>query len=196
MDLPFGKGQRWSNENGFLNEVISGWQVNTIVSVMSGTPIVITQGNAFNLNASGSGQIPDQVLPEVKIFKDNLKGVAPNAGLGANYQYFDRTAYAAVNICTVINPPNCTVILPQRFGNIGRNNIIGPGYFNVDLGVFKTISITERVKMQLRGEALNLFNHPNFGNPNGDVTNSSFGYVTGTIGIGERNLRFAARLSF
>jgi len=96
----------------------------------------------------------------------------------------------------VINPPNCTVILPQRFGNIGRNNIIGPGYFNVDLGVFKTISITERVKMQLRGEALNLFNHPNFGNPNGDVTNSSFGYVTGTIGIGERNLRFAARLSF
>src|SRR6185369_5018017 len=189
MDLPFGKGQRWSNENGFLNEVISGWQVNTIVSVMSGTPIVITQGNAFNLNASGSGQIPDQVLPEVKIFKDNLKGAAPNAGLGANYQYFDRAAYAAVNICTVINPPNCTVILPQRFGNIGRNNIIGPGYFNVDLGVFKTISITERVKMQLRGEALNLFNHPNFGNPNGDVTNSSFGYVTGTIGIGERNLR-------
>ena len=195
MDLPFGKGQRWSNENGFVNEVISGWQVNTIVSVMSGTPIVITQGSGFNLNAAGSGQIPDQVLPEVKIFSNNLKGAAPNASLGANYQYFDRSAYAAINICTVISS-TCTAILPQRFGNIGRNNIIGPGFFNVDLGVFKTISITERVKMQLRGEALNLFNHPNFGNPNGDVTNGNFGYITGTIGIGERNLRFAARLSF
>jgi len=195
MDLPFGKGQRWSNENGFVNEVISGWQVNTIVSVMSGTPIVITQGSGFNLNAAGSGQIPDQVLPEVKIFSNNLKGAAPNASLGANYQYFDRSAYAAINICTVISS-TCTAILPQRFGNIGRNNIIGPGFFNVDLGVFKTISITERVKMQLRGEALNLFNHPNFGNPSGDVTNGNFGYITGTIGIGERNLRFAARLSF
>jgi len=176
-DLPFGKGQRWSNDNGFVNELIGGWQVNTIISVMSGTPIVITQGNAFNLNAGGSGQIPDQIRSTVDI----------PGGIGVGNPWFDRTAYAVVNI------PNGQ---PQRFGNMGRNNIIGPSFFNVDLGIFKTISISERVKLQLRGEALNALNHPNYGNPQGDITNPNFGYITGTIGIGERNMRFAARLSF
>jgi hypothetical protein len=176
-DLPFGKGQRYSSDNGFVNELIGGWQVNSIISLMSGTPIVITQGNAFNLNAGGSGQIPDQLLPTVNIL----------GGIGVGNPYFDKSAYGIVNI-----PSGQT----QRFGTIGRNNIIGPDYLNVDLGIFKTISISERIKLQLRGEALNALNHPNYGNPQGDITNPNFGYITNTVGIGERNLRFAARLSF
>ena len=178
MDLPFGKGQKWSGGNGFVDALIGGWQVNTLISVMNGTPINIIQNNANNLNAAGSGQYPDQVLPIVAIL----------GGIGTGNPYFDRSAYAPVNIA---------VGQPQRFGNAGRNNLIGPSYFNVDLGVFKTISITERVKLQLRGEALNALNRPNFGNPNGDVSNTAaFGFVTNTIGIGERNLRFAARITF
>jgi hypothetical protein len=175
-DLPFGKGQRWAS-GGWVGRILEGWQANTIVSLMSGTPISIIQGNSFNLNAGGSGQYPDQVLPEVRIL----------GGVGLGNPYFDRNAFSIVNTSTGQT---------QRFGNAGRNNLIGPSFFNVDLGIFKTISAGERIKVQLRAEALNATNHPNFGNPQGDITNNNFGYITSTVGIGERNLRFGARIIF
>ena len=175
-DLPFGKGQKWANE-GFWGWLVGGFQINGIAAIMSGTPIGITQGNAFNLNALGSGQMPDQVLPEVRIL----------GGIGAGNPYFDRNAFAIVNI------PSGQ---PQRFGSAGRNVIRGPGFFNIDLGLFKTFTVTERVKAQLRVEALNALNHANFANPQGDINNPNFGYITSTTGTGERNLRFAVRVSF
>jgi len=177
MDLPFGKNQRWSGGNSFVNHLIGGWQINTIISAESGLPITIVQGNGANLNAPGSGQIPDQIVAQVNM---------PH-GIGVGNPWFDRGAFAVVNI-----PAG----QPQRFGNVGRNNLIGPAYVNVDLGVFKTISFSERIRLQLRGEALNALNHANYGNPQGDINNANFGYITNTVGIGERNLRFAARLSF
>src|SRR5687767_1790095 len=137
-----------------------------------------TQGTGFNLNAGGSGQYPDQVKSDV----------AMPGGIGVGNEYFDRSAYAAVNI-----PAG----QPQRFGNSGRNPIRGPGFWNVDLGLFRTVDITNRVKLQLRAEALNALNHPNFGNPGGDISNAgTFGFITQTTGTGERNIRFGARWSF
>jgi hypothetical protein len=175
-DLPFGKGKRWAS-NGFLGWLIGGFQLNGIASVLSGTPIGIIQNNGFNLNALGSGQVPDQVLPEVRIL----------GGIGVGNPYFDRSAFAVVNI------PSGQ---PQRFGSAGRNVLRGPGFFNVDLGLFKAFTVTETVKLQFRVEALNALNHANFANPQGDINNSNFGYITSTTGTGERNLRFAVRLSF
>lgn len=181
MDLPFGKGQKWGGGSSVVNALIGGWQLNTLVSAMSGTPFNIVQGTAPNLQAGGSGQIPNQ-LAEISIL----------GGIGRGNPYFTRTVLG-IN-CTA----NCAWAPENgaRFGNVGRNNLIGPSYFNVDAGLFKTIGVTERVKLQFRLEALNVFNHANFGNPQGDINNADFGYVTNTIGIGERNLRFAARVSF
>jgi len=86
---------------------------------------------------------------------------------------------------------------PQRFGTSPRNPIYGPGYWNVDLGLFKTIFMPRGSQLQLRVEALNLFNHPNFGNPGADISNAgAFGFITNTIGVGERNVRIGARFSF
>jgi hypothetical protein len=176
MDLPFGKGQRWGND-GWASKIFGGWQVNTIISAMSGTPIGIVQGNAFNLNAGGSGQYPDQVKPTVQIL----------GGHGVGNPWFDRSAFAIVNIAAG---------QPQRFGTAGRNVIIGPSFFNVDGGLFKNINLTERVRLQIRAEMLNVFNHPNYGNPQGDINNANFGFITSTVGIAERNTRFALRLQF
>ncbi len=174
-DLPFGSGRRWAAE-GVGAMLLGGWQVNGVVGVMSGTPINIIQGNAFNLLAGGSGQYPDQVA-DVRIV----------GGVGVGNEYFDRSAYAAVNI-----PAG----QPQRFGNSGRNPIRGPGFWNVDLGLFRTFDFG-RVKLQFRAEAINALNHPNFSNPGGDISNAgTFGFITSTTGTGERNLRFGARLSF
>ncbi len=175
-DLPFGKGHRWARE-GIARKILGGFQLNGIFSAMSGTPFSIVQGSAGNLNAAGSGQVPDQVLPEVRYLR----------GIGLGNPYFDRSAFAIVNI---------PASQPQRFGDVGRNTLRGPAFYNLDLGLFRTLPLSERLTLQLRLEALNALNHPNFANPNGDISSANFGFVTSTTGIGERNLRFAARLSF
>ena len=176
-DLPFGKDRHFGAE-GLADILIGGWQVNGVMSLMSGTPINITQGTGFNLNAGGSGQYPDLVKPDVAII----------GGVGVNNEYFDRSAYAVVNI-----PAD----QPQRFGNSGRNPIRGPGFWNVDFGLFKTVKIADRVDVQFRAEAINVLNHPNFANPGGDISNAgTFGFITQTTGTGERNLRFGLRIAF
>jgi hypothetical protein len=53
----------------------------------------------------------------------------------------------------------------QHFGNLGRNSLVGPGYANLDLSLFKTTPLGEQVKLQIRAEVFNIFNHPNFSSP-------------------------------
>jgi len=186
-DLPLGKGRRWLS-NGFAGYVLGGWQVNGIMSLMSGTPFYVVQGSAGNLNAAGSGQVPDQIAPIVGIYGFNLKGTPPAGANAAAYRYFDTTAYAPV----VVDATH-----PARFGNAGRNNLRGPGFFNIDFSLFRSFAVTERIKFQIRGEALNALNHPNFANPGADISSAgTFGFITSTTGTGERNIRLSARVSF
>ncbi len=185
-NLPFGKNQRWA-QGGIGNALLGGWQINGTLSVMSGTPIYIIQNTAYNLNAAGSGQIPDLVKGTVAVYPDN-KVNKPPAGADPNqYQYFDRSAYQAVNI-----PAGD----PQRFGTSPRNTVRGPGFWNVDMGIFRTIG-WRSFSLQLRVEALNVFNHPNYANPGNNISDAgTFGFITSTTGVGERNIRFGARFSF
>lgn len=189
-DLPFGAGQRWAKE-GWASKVFGGFQVSGVMSIMSGLPFYVIQGNGRNLNAQGSAQVPDQIKPEVAIL----------GGIGQGNPYFDTTAFREVNICVGDangNPtPACPVVLPQRFGSGGRNNLRGPGFFETDMSIFRTFSVSERVKFQLRAEALNATNHANFANPQSDVNNANFGFITSTTGPNQsRQWRFGARLSF
>jgi hypothetical protein len=66
------------------------------------------------------------------------------------------------------------------FGSSGRNNLRGPGYAGVDLGVVKEVRVVKEHKLQLRVEVFNLFNHPNFGLPNNTVGAGTFGRITST----------------
>ncbi|HEV8368736.1 MAG TPA: TonB-dependent receptor [Pyrinomonadaceae bacterium] len=196
-DLPFGKGQRWAKD-GWASKILGGFQVSGVNSIMSGIPFYVIQGNGFNLNAAGSAQVPDQINPVVAI----LGGIGTASQRGsASGLYFDPTAYRRVEICVgdaAGNPTaTCPVVLPQRFGTAGRNNLRGPGFWETDMSVFRTFSISEKVKFQFRAEALNAFNHANFANPNADVTGANFGFVTGTYGPNQsRQWRFGGRLSF
>ncbi len=181
-DLPFGKGQRWA-KNGIAGAIVRGWQLNGLLTYMSGTPINIVQNNGYNLNAAGSGQVPDQV-----------KTVAILGGIGPGHPYFDTSAFAQVNI-----PAG----QPQRFGNFVRDSVRGPSFFNLDLSLFRTIDLSGKTHLQIRAEALNVLNHPNFANPGGDIsTAGTFGIITSTvneIGVtntGERQIRLGARFSF
>jgi hypothetical protein len=193
-DLPFGKGQRWA-QGGLASKLFGGFQVNGVMSVMSGLPIYVVQGTAPNLLAGGSGQVPNQINPDIRI----MGGVGlPSQRGAAAGPYFDNTVLG-LTIQGVNCAANCAWA-PEtgaRFGSVGRNTLRGPGFFETDLGIFRTFSFTERVQFQFRAEALNATNHANFANPTSDINNSNFGFVTGTTGPNQsRQWRFGARVSF
>ncbi len=177
-DLPFGKGQKWIKD-GILSKLAGGWQLNGVMSLTSGAPFYVVQGTSPNLLAAGSGQVPNQVKPEVEI----LGGIGTPGQRGSDGgRWFDITAYAAEN--------------GARFGSGGRNNIYGPEFFNIDAGIYRTLTFTENIKLQFRAEALNALNHPNFGNPQSNFNDSNFGFITSTVGQASRQWRFGMRLSF
>jgi len=187
VELPFGKGKRWLNEAGIASAVLGGWQVNALFSAYSGTPFNVT-ASGTSLNAPGNTQLADKVKPNVGI----LGGVGPKP-------YFDPFAFAPVN--------------QARFGNSGFESVRGPGYGNLDFGLFRDFAVTERWRVQFRAEAFNLSNTPHFSNPGANVSNlqlnadgtiknlNGYDQITSTTGTGrdgidERQFRFGMRIRF
>ena len=89
----------------------------------------------------------------------------------------------------------------NRFGNLGRNVVTGPGFNNTDLSVMKNVQPTRRIRLQLRADAFDIFNHSNFGPPGNIVGTPTFGKITRTrLPTGEagssRQIQLGARLSF
>ena len=88
-----------------------------------------------------------------------------------------------------------------RFGNLGRIVVIGPTFNNTDFSITKTTSFGERLRLELRAEVFDIFNHANFGQPGNVVGTPSFGQITNTrFATGEsgssRQIQFAMRLMF
>jgi len=122
------------------NKLASGWQLNTIVTAMSGQPIgIITAGfNGFN-----GRQRPD-VVPGVP----QILGGSPANG------YINPLAFATPS---------------GEDGNLGRDAVYGPGFWNIDFSVTKDTHLTEQLVLQLRAEFFNIFNHPQFALPGGVI---------------------------
>ena len=89
-------------------------------------------------------------------------------------------------------------------GEPGPNVARGPGYYEIDTALQRDVPLTERLKLEFRAEAFNLFNHPIYGDPDSDVSDGAgeFGVITselnsGATGIGSsRRLQFMLRLEF
>ncbi len=185
-ELPFGRNKKWL-QGGPGRWVLGDWQVNGVLSTMTGRPM--TFGTTVSANTPGTSQTPDQV-GEIKI----LHGVA---GPGGSDLWFDTSAFK--------QPLDADGKTPH-FGNMGRNNIDGPGLFDLDLSLFRKFEITERVRGEFRAEALNFTNTPAFGNPNTTVGNANFGKVTGTLaglisnqgvgGTGPRSVQLGLKFTF
>ena len=180
-ESPFGKGKRWL-QSGLGNHLLGGWQLNGTFSAYSGTPFTVTASGA-SLNAPTETQTADQILPTVNIL----------GGTGPGQSYFDPAAFGPVTAV--------------RYGTSGLDILRGPGVFNMDLGIFRQFSITERFKMQFRAEAFNATNTPHFNNPGTNVSNAILnanGTISKTNGYTEitsaqadqRQLRFGLRFSF
>jgi carboxypeptidase family protein len=171
-DLPFGKGKPLLH-SGWANWVAGGWQVSTVMSIMSGRPLDFNASGTA-LNAPGTRQTPDQVGP----FRI-LGGIGPSP----NGAWFDTTAFTAINT-------------PQTAGNMSRFKFAGPRYFNLDAAMFKRFPVTERVGLEFRAEAFSITNTPQFDQPNANASDAvGFGHITGTIG-GNRTVELGAKLTF
>ncbi len=167
-ELPFFK-----EDKGALGWVLGGWQLSGIFTAYSGNPINFT-ADAATLRAPGNTQRPNLDGGDPKVFGD----------IGPGQLYFDTSVFSA--------PAQNT------WGNMTRNDSIdGPGFWNVDLSLVKRLRFGDKVSAELRADAFNAFNHPNFGNPNGAFGNATFGQVTGMSGsYSPRLVRFGARILF
>jgi hypothetical protein len=81
-----------------------------------------------------------------------------------------------------------------RFGNSGRNILIGPGTQEWNVSLIKRNPITENVNLEFRAEFFNMFNHPNFGTPGQVIGTSSFGTLTSAAS--PRDIQFGLKLNF
>lgn len=166
--LPFGRrGIFFRSARGVTDAIIGGWQLNGIVTMISGRPFT----PVFS-TVDTSGGRPDLVGDPMANVPDGL--------------YFNPAAFAR---------PVATLEDPTLFGNAGRNIVIGPGYQNVDLSLFKNFRFKESMRLQLRWEVFNVLNRPNFQIPQFLLGSSDQGRLRQTSGEA-REMQFAARFSF
>ena len=126
-----------------------GWQVNTIVSAQSGRPVPIVNSN----DTSGvSFPTPSNFHQRPNV----VPGVNP---INSNWEQ-------APDVIGYLNGAAFSQPADGTFGNLGRNEIYGPKFWNVDFAVTKNTRINEAMTLQLRAELFNIFNHPNFALPN------------------------------
>ncbi|MGA3177154.1 MAG: TonB-dependent receptor [Candidatus Acidiferrum sp.] len=203
------------NRKGSLEKLTNGWGLNGILTIQSGNPyhMILEQDDydgAYTFFAK-----PDVVGPikynysDPTHFLDLSSFAVPCTPLASGFDGFAST-------CT----PGT-----RHFGNEGRNSLVGPPFRQLDFSIFKNTNITERLKMELRFEAYNLLNHPNFANPiwpnflsdptlglappfgfgsNGRLTGFLTQTVTADVGAGypvlggggPRSLQIAAKFTF
>lgn len=191
FQLPLGKGKAFlSHANGFVNQLVSGYEINPVVNYSSGLPFTLSFGsstNACNQNASG----PCYLNGDAHSFHPTVTGT-PNGGLSFYPAFGGKGTLAA----TGYSPFSIPAVL--TFGNVGRNTAFGPHFFNTDLSVQKSFSIRESVSFIVRADGYNAFNHINWATPNGNIENGG-GITSGPFPNGSSNprqLQFSGRVQF
>jgi hypothetical protein len=180
--LPVGKG-KWllPNASRVLDEIVGGWQLTNIFQARSGDPLTMAYNPSTNTEVSTLITISGR-----NSYRPNLTGSpiknstwAYNSAL-SGIVYLNPAAYSTPQA----NAP---------FGNSSRDAVRGFGFWQLDTGLTKDFPITERVKFQLRGEAFNITNETNFGDPNTSL-GGNFGVVNSTLPA--RELQVAGKILF
>ncbi len=153
------------------NQLKEGWQLSAIVQSQSGNPVNIVANNATFTGTNNT------VRPDV---------TGPIAIIGTPNRWFDTAPF---------------VVPVGRFGNLGRNVVIGPGFNNTDFSIIKRTKLTENQLIEFRWEVFDLFNHANFGQPGRVVGSANFGQITNTrFPTGDsgssRQMQFALKYKF
>jgi hypothetical protein len=161
--LPF-----WRQSHGWYQQALGNWQVNGIVTLMSGTPFTVFDSTDFSVQGSA---------PEISGFFSNrpnlVSGQNANSGPHTPSAWLNRSAFQQIT-----QDPNSPV---QQFGTAGRNIAQGPAYSNWDFSAVKDIRVTEGTAFQFRAEFFNILNHTNFRLPDSDISSPTFNQVLAAL---------------
>jgi hypothetical protein len=155
---------------GLKKAVLSGWATNMIMAWQSGKP--------FSIVSSGSGAdnpIGDNPADPSKAYGFNNRAVPQNSG-GSDRP--NQIADPRIGQKTLSHFFNTAAFAPQPLGTVGntqRNSMFGPDFRHVDMSLFKTFPVTERLNVQFRVETFNISNTPSFYMPNNNSAGQSFG---------------------
>ncbi len=196
-EVPIGRGRQFFNHNYLVDAVLGGYQVSSTLQIQSGNPFTVFAYNSNSNAEPGSSSTP---------FPNYSGAPLTLAGGHTNQQWF--------------NPAAFTLPADGTFGNVRRNSLYGPGLEYVNISAGKRFSIYENVKLQIRLDATNAFNHPSFANPNGNLVpfsipatattpkidqqpgqaytqaGASNGILINGVTVGGRNLQGGLRLEF
>ena len=166
--LPVGRGRRFlGNANRAVDALLGGWQYSGFVTIRSGFRFDVS--STVSLLNNGQGNRPNRIC----------KGSLPHPTVS---MWFDTSCFA----------DDLTV---DSYGNAGINPLHADGLQQLDSSLFKTFNITERINLQLRVDAFNTFNHPNFAAPDQTIGDPSEGKVFATS-VDNRRMQFGFRLFF
>jgi len=159
-ELPFGRGKAFMNGfGGGRNALVSGWSLNSIVTLQDGFPFT----PELSFNPSNNGDTRNPVRPSLN------PAFSGPVILGSPNQYFNPNAFLV--------PPNGT------YGNLGRDAFIGPGLTTLDFSLLKDTKIAEKLGLQFRAEFFNALNRADFNTPNLIVFTSAAGVPSPTAGV-------------
>jgi hypothetical protein len=176
-ELPFGHDKRMlGNMHGLMGSMVSGWQLASTGLIRTG--IAATVG--IGVNTSGNTNITNQ-RPN---YNPGVSQYLPNAGVNG-----------------FLNPAAFSIPAQGTYGDLGRNTFFGPGYAQEDVSLTKNTRIRESMNLQFRAEVFNVFNHPNFDEPQLTFNTSTFGVILNTFGrtLGSgvnRDIQLGLKLTF
>jgi len=202
FELPFGPGKFLSTNSGFLNRLLERWQIGGILTLSSGSPLSITSSTAtynqstnntpvvlgaFPKDSGGVTRVSDGV-----VFFDGLGQISDPALAGITSSVSSASTLKAIvgsnGQLLFVNPS------PGKLGTLGRNYLNGPSSIGLDLNLVKRIAVREGTTVEIRIDAIDALNHPNFGNPTTDINSTSFGRITSASGnrilVGNLRLTF------
>ena len=136
-----------------LRRVASGWQASGIFTAQTGAWSSITTGGDTSLTASQAAAS----------LQDRANVIGDWHGDGTRGAWFKRAAF-------VNNAPG-------TFGNVGRNSVLQPGAWNMDAAVVRRVRVREGQSVEIRAEAYNILNHPNFGPATTSISSGNFGKI-------------------
>jgi hypothetical protein len=171
--IPIGSGKTFlSSPNAFVQAALGNWNLGSIISHTSGQPFnAILGADVANTGA------PDQRANRLYSMNayENLLPVS------SGKQW--------------LNPAALVTPAVYTYGNESRDDLVGPGYTDVDISAYKNFPFLESRSVQFRAEFFNLFNHSNYALPNTNVETGTFGLITSAFGQG-REIQFAAKVIF
>ena len=175
-ELPFGKGKKYGSDvSNAVNQVIGGWTVSPILTLHGGFPLALYNNGTDHTGTSSRGLRPDCNGKNTVFGRRDA-----TAAQGGGFLWFDPSNYT--------NAAGFGTCAPQMDG------LRGPGYYNWDASLQKNFQLTERYKLQFRGDFLNTFNRVNLASPNTTVQQSTTGVIQASQPA--RNIQFALKLYY